>query len=164
MPAVIIPAGVVDYGLPGESSYLQVMDPKQIVVDGFAPLLQVYDMPVSIKFYQEVLGFEIVSTSIPVGEHFDWALLRRDTMELMLNTAYEQDQRPPQPDPARVAAHEDTSLYFGCPDVDGLYAFLLTKNMAVAKPIITGYGWKALYLKDPDGYMLCFHWPLETGE
>jgi catechol 2,3-dioxygenase-like lactoylglutathione lyase family enzyme len=27
------------------------------------PLLQVYDMPTSVRFYRDVLGFEVVSTS-----------------------------------------------------------------------------------------------------
>lgn len=137
------------------------MNQKSIILQGMAPLFQVFDMAPSVRFYTEVIGFEVISTSAPQGEHFDWVLLRRNGIELMLNTAYEQDQRPPSPDPVRIAAHEDISLYFGCPDVDGLYAFLLTKNIAAQKPFITGYGWKALHLKDPDGYLLCFHWPVE---
>lgn len=137
------------------------MNPESVTLRGMAPLFQVFDMPAAVKFYTDVLGFEVVNTSVVSGEHFDWAWLRRNEIELMLNTAYEQDQRPPYPDPARIAAHEDTSLYFGCPDVDALYAYLLTKQVTVQKPIITGYGWKALYVRDPDGYLLCFHWPVK---
>jgi len=55
-----------------------------IEVRGMAPLLQVFDMPLSIAFYRDVLGFEVVSTSKPRGEHFDWALLRLNGVELML--------------------------------------------------------------------------------
>ena len=62
-------------------------------IRGMAPLLQVFDMPTSIKFYRDVLGFEVVTTSTPRGEHFDWALLRLSGVELMLNTAYEEDGR-----------------------------------------------------------------------
>jgi len=68
-----------------------------IEVRGMAPLLQVFDMPTSIAFYRDVLGFEVVTTSKPQGEHFDWALLRLKGVELMLNTSYEQDTRPPLP-------------------------------------------------------------------
>lgn len=137
------------------------MNPDSITLQGMTPLFQVFDMPTAVKFYTDVLGFEVVGTSVVSGEHFDWAWLRRNEIELMLNTAYEQDQRPSSPDPARIAAHEDTSLYFRCPDVDALYAFLLTKQVAVQKPFITGYGWKALFVKDPDEYLLCFHWPVK---
>ena len=99
-----------------------------IDIRGMAPLLQVFDMPTSIAFYRDTLGFEVVTTSKPGGEHFDWALLRLNGVELMLNTAYEEGARPPAPDPARIAAHDDTCLYFGCPDVDSAYAFLRARR------------------------------------
>ncbi len=101
-----------------------------IEVRGMAPLLQVFDMPLSIAFYRDVLGFEVVSTSKPRGEHFDWALLRLNGVELMLNTAYEEDARPAAPDSARIAAHDDTCLYFACPDVDAAYAHLRAYRVA----------------------------------
>ena|SRR5256884_2998451 len=93
-----------------------------IEIRGMAPLLQVFDMPTSIAFYRDVLGFEVVTTSKPGAENFGWALLRLNGMELMLNTAYEEDSRPPEPDRARIAAHDDTAIFFGCPDVDAAYA------------------------------------------
>ena len=64
-----------------------------IEVQGMAPLLQVFDMPTSIAFYRDVLGFEVASTSNPGGERFGWALLKLNGVELMLNTAYEEDAR-----------------------------------------------------------------------
>lgn len=129
-----------------------------IEIRGMAPLLQVFDMPTSIKFYRDVLGFEVATTSNPKGEHFDWALLRRNGVELMLNTAYEQDARPPAPDPRRLAAHDDTAIYFSCPDVDAAYAHLRTVGVAAQPPKVAPYGMKQLYLSDPDGYNLCFQW------
>src|SRR5258708_16379946 len=88
-----------------------------IEIRGTAPLLQVFDMPTSIAFYRDVLGFEVESTSKPGGEHFDWALLKLNGVELMLNPAYEEDARPPGPDPARIAAHDATATYFACPSL-----------------------------------------------
>jgi glyoxylase I family protein len=93
--------------------------------DGLCPLLQVFDMPKSVNFYREVLGFELVGNSpmvkSPQGDYFHWAMLRRDGITLMLNTAYDEGERPPAPDPARVVAHGDTALYFGCTDVDNTF-------------------------------------------
>jgi glyoxylase I family protein len=129
-----------------------------INIRGLAPLFQVFDMPAAIHFYRDIIGFEIVSTSRP-GEHFDWALLRLNGVELMLNTAYEQDARPSAPDPARVAAHEDAALYFGCEDVDAAYNHLRAHGLNVKEPAVAPYGMKQLYLNDPDGYTLCFQWP-----
>lgn len=36
-----------------------------IDIRGICPLLQVFDMPTSIKFYRDVLGFEVAQTSPP---------------------------------------------------------------------------------------------------
>jgi len=128
-----------------------------IDIRGMAPLLQVFDMPTSIAFYSDLLGFEVVTTCKP-GPVFDWALLQLNGIELMLNTAYERDQRPPAPDPARIAAHDDTCLYFGTPDVDTIHAHLSAKGLNVKPPKVAPYGMKQLYLHDPDGYNLCFQW------
>jgi glyoxylase I family protein len=130
-----------------------------IEIRGMAPLLQVFDMPTSIAFYREVLGFEVVSTSNPGGEAFGWALLRLHGVELMLNTAYEDDARPATPDPVRIAGHADTTIFFGCPDVDAAYAHLRSLGVDVEAPKIAHYGMKQLYVRDPDGYNVCFQWP-----
>ena len=128
-------------------------------INSAALLFQVFDMPVSVSFYRDKLGFILVDSS-GREENSDWVLLKRDNVELMLNTAYEEDDRPPSPDPLRVRYHDDTAIYFGCPDVDAAYDDLLAKGAIPCKPYITKYGWKAMDLNDPDGYHLCFHWPL----
>lgn len=131
-----------------------------IEVRGSAPLLQVFDMPASLAFYRDGLGFQVASTDRP-GDGCDWALLRLGDVELMLNTRYESHARPPTPDPARVAAHDDTCIYFGCPDVDVAYAHLRAQGIAAEPPTVAPYGMKQLYLRDPDGFGLCFQWPVE---
>lgn len=132
-------------------------------VRGVCPLLQVYDMPASIRFYRDKLGFDVVSTSPVLGpDKFHWAWLRLGTAEIMLNTAYESDNERPVPaDRARVAAHGDTGLFFGCPDVEGMYEELRDKGVAVKPPKVARYGMKQMSLKDPDGYGLCFQWKAE---
>jgi catechol 2,3-dioxygenase-like lactoylglutathione lyase family enzyme len=37
-------------------------------IRGVAPLLQVFDMPTSVRFYRDKLGFEVVSTSPVLAE------------------------------------------------------------------------------------------------
>src|SRR5438445_11732749 len=129
-----------------------------IEIRGMAPLLQVFDMPTSIAFYRDVLGCEVVGTSKPHEERFDWALLKLNGVELMLNTAYEDDARPTGPDPARIAAHDDTAIYFGCPDVDAAYTQLRARGVAAKEPKVAPYGRKQLSVSDPEGYNLCFQW------
>jgi catechol 2,3-dioxygenase-like lactoylglutathione lyase family enzyme len=137
---------------------------ERIPVAGCAPLLQVFDMPRAVAFYRDVLGFEVESSSAPRGpDDFDWCLLARDGIEVMLNTAYDQGSRPAVPDPARTAAHGDTALFFRCPDVDGAYAVLRAKGVAAKPPTIAPYGMKQLYVRDPDGYEICLQWPEDAS-
>jgi hypothetical protein len=86
-------------------------------------------------------------------------MLKRYESELMLNTAYEADARPPAPEPTRISAHADTALFFDCEDVEVTYDYLQQCGVAVNTPILTDYGMKQLYLKDPDGYEICLQHP-----
>lgn len=130
-----------------------------IEMRGVCTLLQVFDMPTSIRFYRDLLGFAIASNSTPRStDDMDWCLLKLNGTELMLNTRYEFDSRPPAPDPALIAAHDDTCLYIGCPDVDAAYRHLRGKGLDVEQPKVAWYGMKQLYLHDPDGFNICFQW------
>ena len=131
-----------------------------IEVIRMAPLLQVFDMPTSIAFYRDALGFEVVQSNTP-GDDCDWVMLKLNNEHLMLNTAYESEFRPAAPDPKFMAAHRDTALYFGSPDVEATYNHLLAAGLPVKPPTTTGYGFKAVFVDDPDGYVLCFQWPAE---
>lgn len=132
-----------------------------VKVEGLVPLIQVFDMPTSLRFYRDVLGFEIVAQSSP-GDDFDWGWLRLDGAELMLNTAFEKEHRPPKPDPNRISGHDDTCLYFGCRDVDAAYSYLRSKGVDLGEPKVAPYGMKQIYFKDPDGYQICFQWRAEA--
>lgn len=125
---------------------------------GVAPLLQVYDMPVAVRFYRDLLGFAVVNQSAE-GDEFDWCLLSRNGAELMLNTMYESPHRPLQPDAKRAAAHADTGLYFACRDMDDVYEYLRTNGVSVEPPRVAPYGMRQLSFKDPEGYGICFQWP-----
>lgn len=128
-----------------------------IEVRGVCGLIQVFDMPTALRFYRDVIGFEVVQTSNPAnGDFVDWCRLRLDDAELMLNTAYDGGERPPHADPQRAAAHEDTCFYFDCRDVDGAYRHFRSRGVSAPEPTVATYGMKQLYVRDPDGYMLCF--------
>ena len=126
-------------------------------------------MPASLRFYRDVLGFELVGNSpivhSPQGDYFHWALLRRGSNTLMLNTAYDEGDRPPAPDRARIAAHSDTALFFGCPDVDATFHQLLPCGVTVLeKPTTTLYKMRRFTIADPDGYNLSFQGPASASE
>lgn len=125
---------------------------------GLSPLLQVFDMRTSIAFYCGMLGFELVSRSSE-GDDFDWCLLSGGGAEIMLNTMYEAPDRPSSPDAKRTEHHSDVCLYFGCQDLDSVYAHLRAHGVAVEPPKVAPYGMRQLPFLDPDGYALCFQWP-----
>jgi catechol 2,3-dioxygenase-like lactoylglutathione lyase family enzyme len=130
-------------------------------INGVAPLQQVFDVPTAIRFYRDLLGFVLAATSEPSsaqGDDCDCCLLKLNGAQVMLNT-YERDQRPPAPDPARIATHHDTGLFFGCEELDAAYQHLRDHGVNLKEPKVAPYGMKQLYFKDPDGYGLCLQWP-----
>jgi catechol 2,3-dioxygenase-like lactoylglutathione lyase family enzyme len=132
-----------------------------IEVTGVAPLVQVFDMPKSIRFYRDVLGFAVTSHSKAKSgdeDDVDWCMLELGPATVMLNTAYDPGDVPAEPDAGRWSGHQDTGLFFGCPDVDAAYRHLVEKGVDVSPPKVAWYGMKQLYLKDPDGFVICFQW------
>jgi len=128
-------------------------------IRGMAPLLQVFDMPTSLKFYRDALGFEVLTTSTPRGEHFDWALLRLNGVELMLIPLTKKTRGRPLltwPGSRRTRIHACTSV-----------ARTWMRRMPTCEPAasppkepkVAPYGMKQLSLSDPDGYSICFQWP-----
>ena len=132
-----------------------------IELRGCAPLFEVFDMPAAFAFYRGVLGFDVVNTNRDKDADpadVDWAWLRLNDVDVMLNTAYDPGDRPPQRDSTRVFGH-GVCLYIGCPDVDAAYEHLRAHGVDARPPAVAPYGMKQLYFKAPDGYTLCFQWP-----
>jgi glyoxylase I family protein len=140
----------------------QTSDIHKGEIDGIAPLLQLFDMPASLQFYRDLLGFTVDGSS-GQGEDVDWVLLKLNDFTLMLNTAYEKSERPLTPESGRLAGHRDLTLYFGYPDIESLFHYLSGKGIAVSNPKITQYNWKAIYILDPDNYHICFHCPVNRA-
>jgi glyoxylase I family protein len=134
-----------------------------ITLSGPCPLLQVFDMPLALGFYRDVLGFRVLQSS-GEGDQVGWVWLGLGDAQLMLNTAYDEGERPSGPDPARVAAHQDTILFFGCRDLDGVHAHLAAPTIHADPPRTTHYGMRQVYATDPDGYLVCFQWPAEARD
>jgi len=132
-----------------------------IAIDGLSPLLQVFDMRASIRFYRDVLGFTVSMRSPALSkdpDHVNWCLLELNGAQLMLNTAYDPEDQPASPDASRWSGHHDTCIFFGCPDVDAAYHYLQSRGLKPDPPKVAPYGMKQLYITDPDEYGLCFQW------
>ncbi len=135
-------------------------EPTNHAIDlrSMTPLLSVFNMPASLAFYRDILGFEVARDS-GNGDESSWVWLRRGELNLMLNDQYEPGQVPDAPPSDRTIWHHDTCLYFGCPDIDAAYELLKDKVADIECPSIAPYGMKQMYFRDPDGYNLCFQWP-----
>lgn len=125
-------------------------------------LLEVFDMPTSIAFYRDLLGFEIIQSWGP-QDRLDWAMLKLGGATIMLNAAYENDERPPTADLARAKGHADAELYFACGNVDEVYAYLRQQGRQVTQPHVTFYGMKQVWLDDPDSFKICFQSPVKSS-
>jgi glyoxylase I family protein len=124
------------------------------------PLVQVFDMIESARFYCELLGFELVEKSPEVetaeGRFSHWMWLRKDGVELMLNTAYDANERPASRELERWRGHGDIGFYIECADVDAVHASLVARGLAADSPQQMRYGMKSFTVRDPDGYAITF--------
>ena len=139
-----------------------------IEVKDVCALLSVWDMPSTVRFYRELLGFEIVSRSptyaVENGEElFHWCMMRTNDACIMLNTEYDEGERPaerPHQDEPRFG----TWFFYGCPDMDGAYEKLKAAGVACKPPCVTQYGGKygfrTLAFRDPDGRGITLQHPV----
>ena len=117
-------------------------------LQALTPMLRTWDLPGSIAFYTEILGFACERAS----EEWGWASLRRDDAAIML-------ARPDVHAGATAPAFTG-SLYLKTDDVDSLWA-RLKDRVRISYPIETfDYGMREFAIYDNNGYVLQFGQPL----
>jgi len=135
-------------------------------------LISVWDMPTSVRFYHDLLGFEIVQRSptyaVEDGEElFHWCMMRSNDAAIMLNTEYDEGERPAER-PHQEEPRFGTWFYYGCPDVDAAHTKLQAAGVACKPPSLTKYGGKygfrTLSFRDPDGHGITLQWPQAPTE
>lgn len=117
-------------------------------LEALTPLLRTWDLPGSVAFYTEILGFRCDSFSDERG----WAALRRDDVRLML-------ARPNQHE-NHVAPGFTGSLYFRTDDADGLWQLLKDKARVCYSIESFDYGMREFAIYDNNGYLLQFGQPV----
>ena len=131
------------------------MQGKVPAIRSVCPLIQVFDMPRSLAFYRDLLGFEIVEKA-PQGERTEWAWLARGSCHLELNSMFEASKLPNDEDRGRTRAHGDTVLCFHTHDVGAMCAYLRENGLTVPDPEIGPFFIPQFWVRDPDGYHICF--------
>lgn len=122
-------------------------------IGGIAPFFIVADLDVSLAFYRDKLGFDVVFRG-PVDDPF-FGIVRRDAAMIMLKCVgvdpLPNCERQPQ---ARWDAYVDV------PDPDALAAELESRGVRFSVPLKdTDDELRGFELRDADGYVLFFGRP-----
>ncbi|HEU0118899.1 MAG TPA: VOC family protein [Bryobacteraceae bacterium] len=123
------------------------------MVRRIAPQFFTTDIPATLAYYQDVLGFECQGTwqDPPV-----YAIVTRDQHAIHFRRA-----EPPTPNPEKYA-EELLDAYLFVDDVDTLHAELSAKNVTIARELDnTPWNMREFVVRDCDGRLLAFGGQIE---
>jgi catechol 2,3-dioxygenase-like lactoylglutathione lyase family enzyme len=121
------------------------------------PLLNVADVEVSLGFWRDLLGFEVVSRYEAEGR-LAFAQLQSGDVELMLNF------RGGDPERRRARPHyTEAVIYFGVASVHDLVRDLRAKHFDAPEPERQMYGVDEVTVRDRDGYEIAFTSPVSAA-
>jgi catechol 2,3-dioxygenase-like lactoylglutathione lyase family enzyme len=113
------------------------------------PFVFVSDLPRSIAYWRDTLGFEVVTT---YGDPPYFALLERAGARLALRHV-----DTPVIDPARRDAEELLSAAITSNDISGLYAEFSSGDVSFFRHLHTApWGARTFIVRDPDGNLVLF--------
>jgi catechol 2,3-dioxygenase-like lactoylglutathione lyase family enzyme len=104
---------------------------------GLIPMLPVQSMPLSVEFYQKMLGFSVEERN----DSWGWAMLNMSECRLMVDQSL--NVRPDAPRQAIVYLYPD--------DVVQYHAQVRRNGLPVPDLQVTFYGMKEFRIRDPDG-------------
>lgn len=114
------------------------------------PMLICDDTPASIRFYTEVLGFQVTGRMDELGKS-GWASLQQGGTQVMLASPHYF------PDPIKVdGRYPQLVLYFYPDDVVELHQAVRDAGYEASDLVVRFYGMKEFELIDPSGHMLVF--------
>jgi len=103
--------------------------------------LRVASMPISMRFYRDVLGMEVVYGK---EDGYFSSLRARDGMEPILNLEHGNP------------ATQWGRLIFHVSDVDGFWVHFKEKGLHPESPRDASWGERYFHVRDPDGHELSF--------
>lgn len=134
------------------------------------PNLMISDVNKTVEFYKNNLGFELVMattetqdavlTDIPEGKKVVYALMKNDSVEIMFQTEKSLKEDVPAFKNVRIGA--SISLYIEVENVEDFYNKIKEKVEVVKDLFTTWYGMKEFYIRDSNGYVLCFAQQAQT--
>lgn len=126
---------------------------SRAAINGIAPFFIAKDVPASLSFYRDLLGFDVVFSE-PADDPF-FGIVTRGGAMIMFKSVEVQ----PVPNYTRdPAARWDA--YVHVPDPDALATEYVSRGVQFSKPLKdTHDGLRGFELKDADGYVLFFGRP-----
>ena len=117
------------------------------------PFLLISDMPRSLAYYVNGLGFAIQQKWEPDGQ-IRWVWLAHGGAALML----QQFKQPPKP-----PLGSGVSIYFICDDALAVYHEIRARSIEASEPQVGNSMWE-FSVTDPDGYRLHFESSTDVPE
>ncbi len=134
-------------------------------ISGISPFFIVSDVPATLAFYRDMLGFEVTFRGPSPDDEF-FGIVRRDGAMIMFKALGEiVDGRDvavePVPNYKRTPAFS-WDAYVNVPDPDALAAELASRGLRFSVPLAdTDDGLRGFVIEDIDGYGLFFGHPRE---
>lgn len=126
--------------------------------------LMVKDIAETLKFYTNILGFNLVmavpesqdsmDTTIKDSTNYVWAQIKAGSVEIMLQETKSLISDVPAFSNRPIGA--SISLYIETENVNDLYNKIKDKVDIVKTLQISWYGMNEFYIRDNNGYILCF--------
>ena len=127
---------------------------------GITTLLNVEDVPRSLGFYRDVLGFT-VEAEFATENELVWVRLSHGPVALMLNRSPSRKRRGSR---SAADSYDDALLCIMVDDLDAVWQTLEAAR-AAPKPVETeSYGLREFTVRDPDGYELAFQQPIASAD
>ncbi|MBU5359468.1 VOC family protein [Enterococcus raffinosus] len=116
--------------------------------------LMVASVDASVKFYQEVLGLEVVASVPAKDQTLQFAILAKEAMTLMLQEKGNLSEE--YPILAAEKIQPSITLYITVENFEEFYTTIKSNYPIYTEPHATFYGAKEFAITDPDGYVLTF--------
>lgn len=137
---------------------------SKIKLTKFSPVMMVTNVRKTIEFYQKELGFSFMMAVPKVGQEvlmempddkeLVYALVKRDAVEIQFQEKESLQTDVPALNGIPIGA--SVSMYMEVECLDDLYNAVKHKVEIVKELFTTWYGMKEFYMKDNNGYVLCF--------
>jgi catechol 2,3-dioxygenase-like lactoylglutathione lyase family enzyme len=132
-------------------------DVAPAAIAGISPFFIVRDVPASLAFYRDRLGFAVTFEG-PEPDDVFFGIVRRDRAQILLKSV----GVPPIPNRTRDVEQglARWDAYVDVPDPDALAAEFAARNVVFAQPLEdTDDGLRGFEVTDADGYVLFFGRP-----